>query len=480
MFKVRIKTFGSELVYKLSMPEQEKPVKLPIAILGKGIFDKIALFFLNKLSFAFHSLKPWRVNIGDKKIGKIFATQSKIENFMFNETKAFLHKNNQTISKACLNHNIKELLSQYDDKNSLNLVKAIDSLHKKCLRDYSSLERSLFHRLAEFTEGLPAEKQKAPVQFAVTENGQIESPTTGRGVPMQLVLSENQFLVKPLNESEGVELPPMARMLINTLKTEKPANGLLNPAAALHQAIDENIRNEYLSIIGHDIPLSTSSMVKEIVIKTNKDDIPLDIHTINLKGNHYIASHNWTNEDSPKFWAMVFQQRPALLVKLTNDRPAEDEPLYWPDRPGETWASTNPLVPSVTCKSCVQVNEDLCKRVFELKLNEVVFQITHLDYLGWEDLCVPTKASFEALLKEVDANCPKTAPDKRLFVHCGAGVGRTGTFIAAHTAKKLPEEQIAHGLIYNLVMDMRRQRPYPMVETPDQYLYLHQLTAKPV
>ena len=70
--------------------------------------------------------------------------------------------------------------------------------------------------------------------------------------------------------------------------------------------------------------------------------------------------------------------------------------------------------------------------------------------------------------------CPSTSPEKRIFVHCQAGMGRTGTFIAARAGSHIPREQRIADLFFNIIMDMLSQRPANMVETSHQYLFLHQ------
>lgn len=58
-------------------------------------------------------------------------------------------------------------------------------------------------------------------------------------------------------------------------------------------------------------------------------------------------------------------------------------------------------------------------------------EVRHLQYLAWPDHGVPLdSASFLAFALEVRRAHTTAVP---LVVHCSAGVGRAGTFLAAHT-----------------------------------------------
>ena len=77
-----------------------------------------------------------------------------------------------------------------------------------------------------------------------------------------------------------------------------------------------------------------------------------------------------------------------------------------------------------------------------------------------------------------------TFPEVPIVVHCSAGVGRTGTFIAVY---KLTDEYLSsrkrnldyldlqlkkkHLDVYSTVMEMREQR-MKMVQRPEQYVYI--------
>jgi protein tyrosine phosphatase len=103
---------------------------------------------------------------------------------------------------------------------------------------------------------------------------------------------------------------------------------------------------------------------------------------------------------------------------------------------------------------------------------------------GWGDYSVPeSTATLLAIIKKVREI--STAPSSSLpiirssepypiLVHCSAGVGRTGTFIATfrHISSIHSLSLFGRPSIWDTVVDMRRARP-KMVQNKDQYLYTY-------
>ncbi|KAK6509309.1 hypothetical protein TWF481_004065 [Arthrobotrys musiformis] len=110
--------------------------------------------------------------------------------------------------------------------------------------------------------------------------------------------------------------------------------------------------------------------------------------------------------------------------------------------------------------------------------------VWHLLFKGWPDWNVPEGGDSDALLKLIElANEKNEVPGSPLIVHCSAGVGRSGTFIALD--HMLPE--IAHGTydsvegetdpIFDLVDKLRVQRMY-MVQSEPQFEYLYRIVRE--
>ena len=131
----------------------------------------------------------------------------------------------------------------------------------------------------------------------------------------------------------------------------------------------------------------------------------------------------------------------------------------------------------------LELTTDERKRITTRKLSMTVNEenkiIWHLAFSGWPDFGVPEGddrlALFELLNMSADKNT--TAENPRI-VHCSAGVGRSGTFIALdHLFRELDAGVVAaiqddEDMIFDTVNKLREQR-MTMVQSDAQYQFLY-------
>jgi protein-tyrosine phosphatase len=107
-------------------------------------------------------------------------------------------------------------------------------------------------------------------------------------------------------------------------------------------------------------------------------------------------------------------------------------------------------------------------------------KIWHLLFAGWPDFSVPEGADRAALLKLVDISRDKNgdlATNPRI-VHCSAGIGRSGTFIALDwLLQELDEGSLDdtpdnEDPVITVIAKLRDQRA-GMVQSKNQYLFLY-------
>lgn len=104
-------------------------------------------------------------------------------------------------------------------------------------------------------------------------------------------------------------------------------------------------------------------------------------------------------------------------------------------------------------------------RKLELTIGEKSKIVWHFLFAGWADHCKPEGADREALLELIALSASKCGLDNPRVVHCSAGVGRTGTFIALdHLLRELESGQLLQVTdpeadpVFDCVDEMRKQR----------------------
>uniref|UniRef100_A0A7N6BY58 protein-tyrosine-phosphatase n=1 Tax=Anabas testudineus TaxID=64144 RepID=A0A7N6BY58_ANATE len=184
----------------------------------------------------------------------------------------------------------------------------------------------------------------------------------------------------------------------------------------------------------------------------------------------YIATQGPLPETRNDFWKMVLQQKSPIIVMLTqcNERRRVKCDHYWPftDEPvmyGEI---------SVEMLSETESPEWIIRK-FRLGYADETQDVLHLNYTSWPDHGVPTVNAIESILQFVlivrqQANRTRDP----IIVHCSAGVGRTGTFIALdRLMQHIREHEFVD--ILGMVSEMRSHR-LSMVQTEEQYVFIHQ------
>ncbi|XP_060599171.1 tyrosine-protein phosphatase 10D-like [Ruditapes philippinarum] len=187
----------------------------------------------------------------------------------------------------------------------------------------------------------------------------------------------------------------------------------------------------------------------------------------------YIATQGPMQATFDDFWRMVWEQNVDTIVMLTKlmEKGRHKCDKYWPDL-GEP-VFYGDLVVSLQSESNLS---DYTIKIFEIKMKEERKMVRHFSYLKWPDMgCPETPELLLEFVKAVkqysnqEKNKSSTGPT---IVHCSAGVGRTGTFIAVdYLLQHIRDHDEVD--IFNLVLDMRNHR-LNMVQTEDQYIYIHE------
>lgn len=174
------------------------------------------------------------------------------------------------------------------------------------------------------------------------------------------------------------------------------------------------------------------------------------------------------------FWKMVWENNVPVIVMLTKimEKRKIKAHCYWPAL-GDTEEFEDIFV---TLKSESQ-DGYITVRFLELKYNNEIRTLHHIQYTEWPDFGVPRST---ATIRKVVEFCDKYRLAKSgngtAVVHCSAGVGRCGTFLAIQCVVEKLKSNIPPSAIdvKNIVSSLREYR-MAMVQTKDQYKFIYQV-----
>ncbi|KAM5288772.1 receptor-type tyrosine-protein phosphatase beta [Ctenodactylus gundi] len=229
-------------------------------------------------------------------------------------------------------------------------------------------------------------------------------------------------------------------------------------------------KNRYNNILPYD-----ASRVK----LSNVDDDPCSdyINASYVPGNNfrreYIATQGPLPGTKDDFWKMAWEQNVLNIVMVTQcvekgrvkcDHywPADQDSLYYGDLILQMLSES--VLPEWTIREFKICSEE------QLEAHRL---IRHFHYTVWPDHGVPeTTQSLIQFVRTVRDYINRTPGAGPTVVHCSAGVGRTGTFIALDRILQQLDSKDSVD-IYGAVHDLRLHRVH-MVQTECQYIYLHQ------
>ncbi|XP_065611295.1 receptor-type tyrosine-protein phosphatase eta isoform X2 [Cyrtonyx montezumae] len=244
-------------------------------------------------------------------------------------------------------------------------------------------------------------------------------------------------------------------------------------SAGVHQPkfaaeIPENRgKNRYNNVLPYDISrvkLSNPSCATDDYINANY--MP---GYISRKA--FIAAQGPLPNTIEDFWRMIWEKNIYSIVMLTKcvEQARTKCEQYWPDKQSKSYGDV-----TVTMVSEVVLPEWTI-RDFNVENADTLegHTVRQFHFTSWPDHGVPETTdlliNFRHLVHEYSIQNPIDSPT---LVHCSAGVGRTGTFIAIdRLIQQIEMENVVD--VYGVVYDLRMHRPL-MVQTEDQYVFLNQ------
>ncbi|XP_041347339.1 receptor-type tyrosine-protein phosphatase kappa-like [Gigantopelta aegis] len=191
--------------------------------------------------------------------------------------------------------------------------------------------------------------------------------------------------------------------------------------------------------------------------------------------NAYIATQGPVPATTGDFWRMIWEQDVSKIVMLANLIEAGKKKCekYWPELKEVNTAGKM----KIKCKK-VHTRADYTIREFSMQPDQKDDSRTVYMYhfTTWPDHGVPSVPALLSFWKQVKKTASQT--DGPITVHCSAGIGRTGTFIGLDSLVDEARDTKSVN-VFECVRKMRDNR-INMVQTPEQYQFLHEVLLEAI
>jgi len=205
----------------------------------------------------------------------------------------------------------------------------------------------------------------------------------------------------------------------------------ITPTAHPKPEIGQNFRtkNRYANVL----PVETTR------VRLNRDGSDVYINA-NHVSSKFICTQSPLTTTFEDFWMMVWDKNCPLVCAL--NRLMEGNTVkgdrYWPEQTGESMLCGEI---NVTLLSTFSLSAfDITLRYLKLERGGIQRRIFQLHYQGWPDFGVPSLSlairelvNLLNIYRSIGANSGLAGP---AVVHCSAGIGRTGTFLAIAMVKE--------------------------------------------
>lgn len=202
-------------------------------------------------------------------------------------------------------------------------------------------------------------------------------------------------------------------------------------------------RNRYTNVVAYDHT--------RVVLKVLEGDERCDYINANricMPRGTYIACQGPLSGTTEDFWRMLWQQNTRVIIMVTNEREGGRVKCarYWPEQAGSTVTeSEQPRMELGYYSVVLQQTESLpgmTRRVLTLeRYGEEPREIVQLHFEAWPDHGVPADPRDILQFRQTAyyetqrlAKVARSEPIGPTVVHCSAGVGRSGTYIAIDSA----------------------------------------------
>ncbi|RNA36848.1 receptor-type tyrosine- phosphatase epsilon isoform X3 [Brachionus plicatilis] len=185
------------------------------------------------------------------------------------------------------------------------------------------------------------------------------------------------------------------------------------------------------------------------------------------QSKRFIAAQGPTKDTTEDFLRMVVEKNVKIIVMLTKIYEGDPPILkcwpYWNDKNLIKFGLSSCEVKSIENKLFYE------KRKLKIKCKDLHCLVDHYYYKEWPDRSSPLES--QSIIELIDS-LVRNLESNPILVHCSAGIGRTGTFVALFNLMDMMKD--SNTVSPNkIVYEMRRQRAYS-VQNWEQYKFIHQ------
>lgn len=241
----------------------------------------------------------------------------------------------------------------------------------------------------------------------------------------------------------------------------------LSPKYPWSVAEEESVKakNRFINILPFD-----KTRVRLHNSRNGSDYINANYVMSGVDSREYIASQGPLHTTLDDFWHMVWQEQSTVIVMLTNlkENGRVKCEQYWPRTLNET---VQYGIVSVTMTHEQDYTSYNIRRFTAQVNGQQARQLTQFHFVAWPDFGVPAHPQLLTDFIKVVRQCIGHQIEPPSIVHCSAGVGRTGTFIALDRLLRRVNEAISID-VFGTVLQLREYR-CQMVQTEAQYIFIH-------
>ncbi|XP_078328340.1 receptor-type tyrosine-protein phosphatase alpha-like isoform X2 [Crassostrea virginica] len=287
-------------------------------------------------------------------------------------------------------------------------------------------------------------------------------------------------------DEEGVE-NPYGDLYINEEATfDVPISELQNVITEKKKKEEEGFKREYAMLpAGEEHPCDAGKRQENVPKNRFRTTFPYDHSRVILSGstdssdyinasyihgtikpNQYIASQGPKDNTLDDFWKMIWQEKVTQIVMLTNIKEGVKIKCtqYWPELNKAARHGKNSVRNIEEKEYAFYVIRKL--KVANKEAKKYRF-VKHYQYISWPDHGIPEPLCLAAF----HCHVMRTSVDETkspIVVHCSAGIGRTGTYIALDALYKSGKDTGKIN-VAEYVKAMRSNR-MNMIQTYEQYM----------